>query len=42
MADARSLRTLDERARRWWADLDRGWRATVVGHLVVAAVWLAV
>jgi hypothetical protein len=42
MADARALRELGDRATRWWTDLDRGWRAVAVGHLVVAAVWVAV
>ncbi|WP_321112991.1 hypothetical protein [Halorussus salinisoli] len=41
MAGEESLRELGDRASRWWAGLDRGWRAVVVGHLVVAAAWVA-
>ena len=26
------------RTRRWWADLDRGWRASILGLLAVAAI----
>jgi hypothetical protein len=42
MADARLLRELGDRTSRWWTDLDRGWRAVAVGHLVVAVMWVAV
>jgi hypothetical protein len=41
MAGEELLRTLGERTKRGWADLDRGWQATLVGLLVVAVVWVA-
>ncbi|WP_274380994.1 hypothetical protein [Halorussus salinus] len=41
MVGAGALRTFGERPRRPAADLDRGWRATAVGHRVAPAVRVA-
>jgi hypothetical protein len=42
MTSEKTLRDLGERASRWWAGLDRGWRAVLLGHLVAAAIWVAI